>query len=261
MNSDGKDHSPLQARVTGGNGMVAERVHDSAKSRETGTPKCLAAVLAHELRNIAAPIRNAVQMIRLRGASDPGLGAIADMIDRQIDEIVRVGNALADAGRLGPGAAALEAGAMNQHSSPDVQGMPVSNETINRKPMPEACRVARRVLIADDSAAVRASLASVLQEMGHEVRSSADGAQTVELAHHWSPEFVLLDINMPQLNGFEVAKKLREKFPASVMTLVMMSGTSLNETTLGAAARAGFDHCIDKVNDIGVLRQLLERQN
>lgn len=261
MNSDDNDHPPVRVRAAGGNGMGAERMNEGEGVHETAIQKDLTTVLAHELRNTAAPIRNAVQLIRFRGAADPGLAAIADMIDRQVDEIVRIVNALADADRLPRNAVASAAGKLNQHSSPDVHGISTPDETVAGKPVPAVGQAVKRILIADDSAAVRASLASVLQEMGHEVRSSANGTEALELAQHWSPEVVLLDVNMPQLNGFEVARKLRMKFSADVMTLVMMSGTSLNETTLRAAARAGFDHCIDKVNDVGILRQLLESKN
>lgn len=261
MNNDGNDHSPVRARAAGGNGVGAECINDGEAARKTGSQQDLTAVLAHELRNIAAPIRNAVQLLRLRGTADPGLAAIADMIDRQVDEIVRIGNALADADRSPRKSVAFEAATMNQHSSSGVHGVSAAGETISGKPMPAAGQVAKRILIADDNAAVRASLASMLHEMGHEVRSTADGAEALELAHHWRPEVVLLDINMPQLNGFEVARKLRTQFPAKVMKLVMMSGTSLNEMTLRGAVRAGFDHCIDKVNDVEILRQLLESKN
>jgi CheY-like chemotaxis protein len=260
MNNDGNDHRPARARATGRKGTSAKRINDGEGAHETSIQQDRTAVLAHELRNTAAPIRNAVQLLRLR-ASDPGLTSIADMIDRQVDEIVRIGNALADPDRSRRTAVAVEAGTMNRHSSSDVHGMSVSNETISGKTMSAAVQVAKRILIADDNAAVRVSLASMLQEMGHDVRSTADGAEAIELAQDWSPEVVLLDISMPHLNGFEVARRLRTKFPANVMKLVMMSGTSLNETTLRGAERAGFDHCIDKVNDFRILRQLLEGKN
>lgn len=261
MKSKDKKRSPVTARAAGRGGMSADSMNEDEAVRETDSRHDLALVLAHELRNTAAPIRNAVQLIRIRGASDPGLSAIADMIDRQVDEIVRIVNALADAERLRSTGLTPEAGKLNQDSSPGVHAMSTPNETLTGKALPPVGQAAKRILIADDNAALRASLASILQEMGHEVRTTADGAEALELAQHWSPEVVLLDINMPQLNGFEVAKKLRMKFPPDVMQLVMMSGTALNEMTLRGATRAGFDHCIDKVNDVDTLRKLLEGKN
>ena len=117
----------------------------------------------------------------------------------------------------------------------------------------------RRVLIADDSAAVRASLADLLQEMGHDVRVAVDGAQAVTMAQEWEPEFVLLDIHMPKLSGFDAARQLRARFPPSKMQLVMMSGENLDEVVRRGAREAGFDHCIDKGLAIGELTTLLSR--
>ncbi len=124
---------------------------------------------------------------------------------------------------------------------------------------PGAGKRGRRVLIADDSAAVRISLSDLLAEMGHEVRAAADGAEAVAMAQAWQPEFVLLDIHMPRLNGMEAARKLRALFPRGGMQLVMMSGDDLDEVVRRGAQQAGFDHCVDKGLAIGELTQLLAR--
>ena len=115
----------------------------------------------------------------------------------------------------------------------------------------------RRILIADDSAAVRDSLAGLLQDKGHEVRGAGDGEEALDVAASWQPDFVLLDIRMPKLNGFKVARELRARFPATRMHLVMMSGNTLDEATLAGAKAAGFDTCIDKVFAFSELEKLL----
>jgi CheY-like chemotaxis protein len=109
-----------------------------------------------------------------------------------------------------------------------------------------SCAASRRILVADDNQAVRNSFAAILQEMGHDVRLAADGVQAVELAEAWSPEFVIVDVHMPKIDGYGVARKLRARFPPGAMQLVMMSGTDLDQTTLLGAKQAGFDHCVDK---------------
>lgn len=114
-----------------------------------------------------------------------------------------------------------------------------------------------RILIADDNAAVRASLTDLLQEMGHEVRAAVDGAEAVAVASEWRPEFVLLDIHMPKLNGFQAARQLRAAFPRAAMQLVMMSGEALDDLMRRGAHDAGFDHCVDKGLAIGELAGLL----
>jgi CheY-like chemotaxis protein/two-component sensor histidine kinase len=115
----------------------------------------------------------------------------------------------------------------------------------------------RRILVADDNAAVRSSFAAILQEMGHEVRVANDGAEALEVAQQWVPEFVLIDVHMPKVNGYAVARKLRASFPHGVMRLVMMSGTELDQTTLFGAKEAGFDYCIDKTLAVKALDPLL----
>jgi len=115
----------------------------------------------------------------------------------------------------------------------------------------------RRIVIADDNAAIRVSLCALLTDLGHTVKAAADGEEALELAQAWLPDYVFLDISMPKLNGFEVARQLRTRFPANAMRLVMMSGASLDEATLRGAKRAGFDHCIDKIADPGLLAEVL----
>jgi CheY-like chemotaxis protein len=115
----------------------------------------------------------------------------------------------------------------------------------------------RRVLVADDSAAVCDSLSSLLQDLGHDVQSVHDGEQALELAQRWQPDFVLLDIHMPKQNGFMVARALRARFSSEQMKLVMMSGNNLDDAILAGAKAAGFDTCIDKVFAFSELEKLL----
>lgn len=116
---------------------------------------------------------------------------------------------------------------------------------------------ARRILVADDNPAVRNSFAAILHELGHEVRLAADGEEAIEIAQQWGPDFVILDVHMPKINGYVVARKLRARFPHGVMRLVMMSGTELDQTTLFGAKEAGFDYCIDKTLAVKALDPLL----
>ena len=115
----------------------------------------------------------------------------------------------------------------------------------------------RRILVADDNQAVRNSFAAILKEMGHDVRLAADGMQAVEVAEAWSPEFVIVDVHMPKIDGYAVARKLRARFPPAKMQLVMMSGTDLDPTTLMGAKQAGFDHCVDKTLAVKGIESLL----
>ncbi len=210
------------------------------KRVNTDDPYIVARSLAHDLRNAVAPIRNAVQLLRLRGSADPDLAPITDIIERQVNEIVRILNVLADANRPARG---------------DLQSAADGND--RGIPSSATASICRHILIVDDNAAFLTSLSSVLGEAGHEVKIATDGAEALALAQSWQPEFVLLDVHMPHMNGFEVAKQLRTLFPQGAMKLVLMSGSSLDETLLRGAERAGFDHCIDKIHDFATLEKLL----
>lgn len=116
---------------------------------------------------------------------------------------------------------------------------------------------ARRVLIVDDNAAVRASLSDLLETMGFEVCAVADGTEAIRVARSWKPRSILLDIHMPGPSGFDTARALRAELPPP-LTLVMMSGERLDQGLRGAARAAGFDHCVDKGLGIDELAQVLD---
>jgi CheY-like chemotaxis protein len=103
------------------------------------------------------------------------------------------------------------------------------------------------VLVADDNQALQESLGYMLQGAGCEIRAAPDGMHAVEMANSWRPDVVFVDIHMPGLNGFQVARQLRSQFSRSAMKLVLMSGMSLDESLAQDARKAGFDACIDKV--------------
>jgi CheY-like chemotaxis protein len=81
------------------------------------------------------------------------------------------------------------------------------------------------------------------------------------MAKDWQPAVVFVDIHMPGLNGFQVAKRLREQFSPTAMKLILMSGVSIDETLARDAKLAGFDACIDKMAAPALwLRQLDQAQ-
>jgi len=123
-------------------------------------------------------------------------------------------------------------------------------------PAPQAA-AHRRVLVVDDSDAMQDSLCSMLDELGQQVRSARDGEEALRIASDWEPDLVLLDINLPKLNGYRVARALRERYPPARMSLVMMAGDGLDDAMRRGAQDAGVDRCIDKLQAGVVLRELL----
>ena len=225
---------------------------DSAAGREAPGGGDLRTAV-HDLRNVVAPLRNAVQLLRLRGKADPALAPVTDLIDRQVNEMIRVLNTLAGGGggRAAPEFVPVIAAATAVAPAPRADGR---GEALADALPPLAVR---RILIVDDNVALLTSLSSVLREAGHGVQTAEDGSEALALAASWKPDFVLLDADIPRMNGFEVAKRLRSTYPQDAMTLVLMSGSSLDETTRRGAERAGFDHCIDKVHSFSTLDHLL----
>ncbi|HEX2586009.1 MAG TPA: hybrid sensor histidine kinase/response regulator [Steroidobacteraceae bacterium] len=119
--------------------------------------------------------------------------------------------------------------------------------------------LSRRVLIADDNADSLQSLTLLLQAQGHTVFAAKDGGEAIRLFEQHHPEFALLDIGMPVLNGYEVAQQVRSLCDANTMskaTLIAVTGWGQPEDKRKALA-AGFDHHVTKPVGSDILRSLL----
>jgi signal transduction histidine kinase len=114
----------------------------------------------------------------------------------------------------------------------------------------------RRVLVVDDNRDSADSLALLLQMMGHEVRSAYDGPAALQAAQAWRPEVVFLDIGLPGMNGYEVARRLRQERPAEGLLLVALTGFGQEEDRQRSRA-AGLDFHFVKPVDPNALRDLL----
>jgi PAS domain S-box-containing protein len=103
----------------------------------------------------------------------------------------------------------------------------------------------RRILVADDNPDSVESLATLLSIVGHEVNAAHDGQAAVELAEALRPDVILLDIGMPRLNGYEAARRIREREWGRGVVLVALTGWGQEEDKRRAEA-AGFDHHFTK---------------
>ncbi len=103
---------------------------------------------------------------------------------------------------------------------------------------------ARRILLADDNRDALETLARLLQLGGHEIHKAVDGVQALEAADRVRPDLVLLDIGMPGMDGYEVARRIRSQPWGRTATLVALSGWG-QESDRKRSREAGFDsHCI-----------------
>jgi len=107
-----------------------------------------------------------------------------------------------------------------------------------------APQVRRRVLVADDNVDSAKMLTTVLRLAGHDVRVAHDGVSALELAGEFAAEVAFLDIGMPKMNGYDLARELRARLGKSVV-LVALTGWGKDEDRRRAAA-AGFDHHFTK---------------
>jgi CheY-like chemotaxis protein len=114
----------------------------------------------------------------------------------------------------------------------------------------------RRILVADDLRDNADVLAMVLRHKGHEVRVAYDGTGAIEVAAAWKPEVVLLDIGMPDIDGYEVCRFIRS-LPGQVPFVVAQTGWGGAEDRR-RAREAGFDHHLLKPVDPAALDAVLE---
>ncbi|MBW3551843.1 MAG: response regulator, partial [Proteobacteria bacterium] len=113
-----------------------------------------------------------------------------------------------------------------------------------------------RILVVDDNHDAGDSLGQILGMLGADVRVVRDGAEALEVFPAYRPEVVLLDIGMPGMNGYEVARTLRSRHPGNPARLVALTGWGQEEDRR-RAVEAGFDLHLLKPADIGALQQLL----
>jgi CheY-like chemotaxis protein/two-component sensor histidine kinase len=115
---------------------------------------------------------------------------------------------------------------------------------------------ARRILVVDDNEDAASTLAMLLEIMGHEVHTVHDGEAALQLAQDFAPQVVLLDIGLPRMNGYEVARRLRESSDGTPMVLVAVTGWGQEQDKQDASA-AGFDHHLTKPVDPAALQSIL----
>jgi signal transduction histidine kinase/ActR/RegA family two-component response regulator len=210
-----------------------------------------------------------IATIRVR---DTGIGIAPDMLPR-VFELFAQAQTQGGQGGLGIGLTLVRSlvemsGGTVEARSP---GLGKGSEFVVRLPLvradqaPEAARRglcrgeqvrARRAFVVDDNADAAATLAELLRRDGHEVHTFSDGDSAVESAATIAPDVVLLDIGMPEMDGLEVARRLREMPAMAAALLIAVTGWG-QEADRRRTQEAGFDHHLVKPIDTDALRQLL----
>jgi two-component system CheB/CheR fusion protein len=105
-----------------------------------------------------------------------------------------------------------------------------------------------RILVIDDNEDSAESLSMLLGIGGHEVRTAFSGAEGIDEFSRFTPDVVLCDIRMPDMSGFEVARRIRAHARGPTATLVALTGFGA-DADRRASSQAGFDHHVVKPAD------------
>ena len=207
-------------------------------------------------------------IVRIR---DDGIGIAPDLLPHIFDLFVQATRSLDRThGGLGIGLTLvhrlvkLHGGSVEARS----EGLGCGSEFIVRLPIlraappppapppPVARETPRRMLIVDDNEDSARSMAVLQRRRGHETRTAFTGPDAVTAAAEFAPEVVLLDIGLPGMDGYEVARQLRAMPALAGTFLVAMSGYGSDQDRARARA-AGFDEYLVKPADLDLLRSWL----
>ena len=117
----------------------------------------------------------------------------------------------------------------------------------------------RRILVVDDNADAADSLGMLLEVRGDQVRIAYDGLEALDAEADFRPEVVLLDIGMPKLSGYDVAKRIRQVRGNAVL-IVAITGWG-QEDDRQRARDAGFNYHFTKPVDFERLLDLIDRES
>ncbi|HZQ71727.1 MAG TPA: response regulator, partial [Burkholderiales bacterium] len=114
----------------------------------------------------------------------------------------------------------------------------------------------RRVLVVDDNADAAETIAVFLRMEGHEVKSVGDGYEAIASAQVFAPHVIILDIGLPGMDGYQVARRLREAPQSDEAMYIALTGYGQKEDMAQAAA-AGFHHHFVKPTDPRAIQQAI----
>ncbi|HEX5684232.1 MAG TPA: PAS domain S-box protein [Ideonella sp.] len=204
---------------------------------------------------------------------DNGIGIAAEQLPLIFDMFSQLSPALErTGGGLGIGLA-LARGLAEQHGGTlqaRSEGRGLGSEFTLRLPMGEAAPKAEgaanaseaadpprhRLLVVDDNVDAAQTLAAMLSLHGQDVRTAYGSLEALQLAEQWRPDVALLDIGMPELNGYELCRRLRDQRPSRPPLFIACTGWG-QEADRERAHDAGFDFHLVKPVDVNSLLRLL----
>jgi len=146
------------------------------------------------------------------------------------------------------------------HGSEFTVTLPRSTVTMKSAPARQAAPAERpswKILVADDSQDGADSLAFLLRAAGHEVHTAYEGRTAIEMAEQLRPDVVLLDIGMPEVSGYDVARAIRREAWGRSMRLIALTGWGQAEHRR-RSLEVGFDDHLVKPVELDVLEDVLQ---
>lgn len=204
---------------------------------------------------------------------DNGIGIPSDMLPHIFEMFTQVDRSLERSqGGLGVGLTLvrrlldLHDGTIEARSDGPDQGsefvvrLPLIPPPLEPPPVSDGPRAASlrcsRILVVDDNKDSADSLGMLLRLKGNEIRTAYDGIEAVNLAETFHPELVLLDIGLPKLNGYEVARRIRQQSWGRNMILVALTGWGQDEDRR-RSQEAGFNFHVVKPVELAAFEKLL----
>jgi len=204
---------------------------------------------------------------------DTGIGITPELMPRIFDLFTQAARSLARSqGGLGIGLClvhqlvTMHGGTVEAYSalgqgSEFVVRLPMVVSPASQPPSPpketaEPTGPSLRVLVVDDNVDAAQSLAMLLKDSGHQVRMAHTGPTALEAALDYRPNVVLLDIGLPEMDGYEVAKRIREQPFLKNIVLVAMTGYG-QDTDRQRSQEVGFNAHLVKPADFGKVQQIL----
>lgn len=222
-------------------------VLDSLRQVEEREERLLAEI-GHELRNPLAVLATSVSVIRQEHKEDRELARRLETMERQVHALTRRVDQMLDTSR------GTSEFSDSREWPPDKR----EKKTAPRDTTDSAASFrGGAVLVVEDHHDGRALLVELLRMWGYTAEGASDGLEGVEVARRLHPDIALVDIDLPEIDGYEVARRIRDERGDEPIHLIAMSGFGQPEDRLRALA-AGFDRHLVKPVDSVRLANLLE---
>lgn len=266
--------------------FIIESVDDSLMLNADATR--LAQVIGNLLHNAAkyTPERGRIVLAARRvgkeahiSVTDNGVGIPKDMLTRVFDMFTQIAySSTRSQGGLGIGLALvrqlveMHGGSVSAASEGSGKGstftvkLPldsaVAAEPIYHGDLPQTVDADRpealNILVVDDNIDAALSLTKVLKMMGHQAQSAFNGAEALHALATTVPDFIFLDIGLPDTSGYELAATIRQDARLDRAIVVALTGWGSNDHRR-RSVEAGFDYHLTKPADVAIIKRILDR--